>query len=98
MKNRIRDVCVFADGFKVSIQASEYHRCSPQSDEAPGGYEEVELGFPSEEEPLLHWYAEEQEAPTKTVYNYVPASVVRDVIAKHGGLVSGELPPLAESK
>jgi hypothetical protein len=31
--------------------------------------------------------------PTETVYPYVPVSLVTLVIAKHGGMVSGELPP-----
>jgi len=38
-------------------------------------------------------YAEREDDPTKTVYGYVPSSVVTLVIAKHGGIVSGDLPP-----
>jgi len=38
-------------------------------------------------------YAENGDRPTETVYAYVPASLVTLVIAKHGGMVSGELPP-----
>ena len=32
-------------------------------------------------------------APTQSVYGYVPAHVVSLVCAKHGGIVSGDLPP-----
>jgi hypothetical protein len=32
-------------------------------------------------------------APTDTVYAYVPVDIVTLVIAKHGGMVSGEVPP-----
>jgi hypothetical protein len=37
-------------------------------------------------------YAEDSDRPTETVYPYVPAPVVTLVIAKHGGMVEGELP------
>ena len=53
----------------------------------------VEVGFPSEEEPLLMDYCEDKSEPTHTVYAYVPVQVVTNVIAKHGGIVEGEAPP-----
>lgn len=72
-----------ADGFTVSIQASEHHYCSPR--ENVTSYTAVELGFPSEAEPLLMEYAEDADEPTQTVYPYVPVDVVLQVINKHGG-------------
>jgi len=43
-------------------------------------------------EELLLPYAEEPDKPRGTVYGYVPAQVIVNVIAKHRGVVSGELP------
>jgi hypothetical protein len=43
------------------------------------------------EELIIDW-AEDRDDPTGTVYGYVPVSVVTNVLAKHGGMVSGEVP------
>ena len=85
-----RVVC--ADGFNVSMQASVYAYCDPRSDSGP--YSAVELGYPSEGDPLIQEYAEDQDQPTSSVYGWVPADIVRQLIAKHGGIVAGEVPPL----
>jgi len=81
---------VCADGFSMSVQASTTAYSKPRTDSGP--YTEVEIGFPNEEEPLLLSYAEEPEELTNTVYPYVPVERVSLVLAKHGGVVSGELP------
>lgn len=73
-----------ADGWRISIQASSNHYCSPRQDRGP--YYEVELGFPSEAEPDLLEYAEEPHKPTATIYSYVPVDVVDALLAKHGGI------------
>ena len=57
-KNREQVVC--ADGFKVSIQASEFHYCSPKVSGLYVIYTSVEVGYPNEEEELI---AEWQESP-----------------------------------
>jgi hypothetical protein len=88
---RFKEV-VCADGFSMSVQASETHYCSPREDGAEK-YTAVEVGYPCLPEPLLTYLAEDQDAPTMTVYPFVPAQLVALVIAKHGGMVSGELPP-----
>lgn len=75
---------VCADGFQISVQASSNHYCSPREDRGP--WSEFELGFPSSTEELILDYAEEPSKPTETVYGWVPARVVLDVITKHGGL------------
>ena len=36
---------------------------------------------------------EDGDEPTKQVYPYVPVSIVSLVLAKHGGMVSGSVPP-----
>jgi len=81
-----------ADGFRMSVQARDGLYCIPRLD-AQARYTAVEIGYPSVEEPLIMSYAEERRRPTDTVYAYVPSSVVTLVLAKHGGIVDGELPP-----
>ena len=82
---------VCADGFSMSVQANSTSYCSPRHDHA-NPYTSVEVGFPNKEEPLLLEWAEEPENPTGTVYAWVPVQVVTNVIAKHGGMVEGEVP------
>ena len=79
------------DGFVMSVQANEGAYCSPRIDNAPK-YTAVEVGFPSHPEPLLLEWADDENNPTNTVYGYVPAHRISLVCAKHGGIVSGELP------
>jgi hypothetical protein len=80
-----------ADGFAMSVQAGEYNYSHPRVDNAPR-YLSVEIGYPSEKEPLIIDYAENPTRPTETVYPWVPAAIVSLICAKHGGVVSGELP------
>jgi hypothetical protein len=75
-----------ADGFSVSVQASQFHYCTPREDGGP--WTHVELGFPSARpEPWRKWrkYAEDADRPTDTVYAYVPVQMVIDLITSHGG-------------
>ncbi len=83
---RIVPQCVCADGFKLSVQASAAHYCSPRDNYGP--YYKVEVGFPSEVvlEFLPHIDGGPNENPTETVYGYVPLETVVEVIARHGGL------------
>ena len=76
-----------ADGFSMSVQASESHYCSPRVT-GLGFYNSYEVGWLSERDGLLMPYAEDPERPTETVYGWVPASIVATVIAKHGGVVN----------
>ena len=80
-----------ADGFTMSVQAHEGAYCSPRCDNAEK-YTAVEVGFPSRDESLLTDFAEDSDRPTDTVYGWVPAKVVVNIIAKHGGMVQGEVP------
>ena len=89
MKRNQMIVC--ADGFTMSVQAHNGAYCSPRINNAES-YEKVEVGFPSSIEPLLMDWCEDKEDPTGTVYGYVPTQVVTNVIAKHGGVVEGEVP------
>jgi hypothetical protein len=80
-----------ADGFSMSVQASSFNYCEPRIDDAKI-YTEVEVGFPNDYESLIVDYAEDKENYTGTVYGYVPSDIVTLVCAKHGGVVSGEMP------
>ena len=82
---------ICADGFSMSVQASSFSYCEPRIDNAEE-YQKVEVGFPSDPEPLIIRYAEDPSQPTETVYGWVPVDVVLNVCAKHGGVVRGELP------
>lgn len=82
----VMPMLVCADGFSMSVQASFGHYCTPRDNDGP--WTEAEVGFPSSAEELLIPYAEDEEDPTETVYAYVPVSVIREVIRKHGGLAA----------
>lgn len=75
---------VCRDGFEMSVQASAVHRSTPRTVDGP--WSEFEVGFLTQDEPLLALYAEDEGTLTETVYNYVPANIVLAVIEKHGGL------------
>ena len=88
-----RELVVCKDNFKMSVQASENHYCNPKANGVGMSYSHVEVGFPTEKEDLLMDYIDgDYNEPTDTVYSYVPASVIINVIDKHGGMVSGTLP------
>ena len=88
-KRNKRVVC--ADGFEMSVQAHAGAYCSPRMNNAEK-YTSVEIGFPSRSEPMLMEYCEELSTPLDTVYAYVPVQTVTNVIAKHGGIVEGNVP------
>ena len=81
-----------ADGFSMSVQANQRGYCSPRNNTGP--WDSVEVGYPSAYELCLMPYAESPDRPTETVYGYVPNKLVRSIIEVHGGLVSGEVPPM----
>jgi hypothetical protein len=85
----IRPRAVCKDGFTISIQASFAHYSNPRLT-IPGHYKEVELGYPTEAEPLLADYAEDSDDLTHTVYGFVPVELVDKVLAKHGGIVDDQ--------
>ena len=83
---------VCADGFKMSVQVGFSLYSTPKK--VAKRYSAVEIGFPSEHEPLIEEYAEtfykEDEMDvtdyTDTVYPYVPVRIVDKVLKKHGGI------------
>jgi hypothetical protein len=88
---KMNEKVVCKDGFTMSVQAGSTQYSHPRAADAKR-YTEVEIGYPNRQEDLLMEFAEDSSSPTETVYAYVPASVVSMVIAKHGGIVKGELP------
>ena len=83
-------VCV--DGFKMSVQVGFSLYSTPKK--VAKRYSAVEIGFPSEYEPLIEEYAEtfykddgeDVTDYTDTVYPYVPVRIVDKVLKKHGGI------------
>jgi hypothetical protein len=76
---------VCADGFRMSVQASEYHYCSPRDNDGP--YTLVEVGYPTEAVDALMPYIDGADCePTDTVYGYVPVEVINQIIEQHGGI------------
>ena len=91
MFKRLNEKVVCSDGFTMSVQAGKTQYCTPRENDAES-YTEVEVGFPNREEPMLTQYAEDPSNLTGTGYAWVPRQTVVNVIAKHGGMLSGELP------
>ena len=87
------ETVVCADGFSISIQAGNGKYCFPRYDRAQK-YSQLELGYPNRPCPFIYEYAEDKEDYTETIYPYVPAKIVDAMIRGHGGIVSGECPPL----
>ena len=79
---------VCSDGFEMSVQVGYSLYSTPKK--VAKRYSNVEVGFPSDHEPLIEEYAESfsEDVPdyTDTVYPYVPVKVVNQVLKKHGGI------------
>ena len=83
---------VCSDGFTMSVQVGYSLYSEPKK--VAKRYSAVEIGFPSDHEPLIEKYAEtffkEDEMDvtdyTDTVYPYVPVKIVNQVLKKHGGI------------
>lgn len=70
------------DGFEMSVQASEFHYCEPKELLADGEYTKWEVGFPTEEDPDLLPYRQNDD----DVFPWVPTAVINAIIQKHGGV------------
>ena len=83
-------VCV--DGFTMSVQVGYSLYSTPKK--IAKRYSAVEIGFPSDHEPLIEEWAEfipfgNEDGSidyTDTVYPYVPVKIVNKVLKKHGGI------------
>lgn len=85
-RSYFRPGIVCRDGATVSLQASEYHYCTPRNNDGP--YTHIEAGYPSVMPPDS-WlpYAENAEKPLDTVYDYLPLQLAQEFIDAHGGVV-----------
>jgi hypothetical protein len=77
-----------ADGFTLSVQASARHYCEPRTNSGPWTSMEVCC---DESEPMLKPFAHEP-IMCPGIFREAPVEVIEAVIAKHGGLVEGQLP------
>ena len=79
---------VCSDGFTMSVQVGNSLYSDPKK--VAKRYSKVEIGYPSDHEPLIEKWAENlfEDMPdfTDTVYPYVPVKVVNEVLKKHGGI------------
>ena len=82
---------VCQDGFTMSVQVGYSLYSTPKN--VAKRYSAVEIGYPSDHEPLIEEYAEsfyddgeDVTDYTDTVYPYVPVKVVDKVLKKHGGI------------
>ena len=79
---------VCSDGFEMSVQVGYSLYSEPKK--VAKRYSKVEVGYPSDHEPLIEKWAENlfEDMPdfTDTVYPYVPVKIVNQVLKKHGGI------------
>ena len=103
MRRVMNPYVICKDDFTFSAQASESHYSKPKglADE----YEEIEIGFPSYNDPIIAKYREDygcEETFSSAVYGYVPVGVVDKLIAAHGGIdeqaVQDQIADLKENK
>ena len=83
---------VCEDGFSMSVQVGYSLYSTPKK--VAKRYTAVEIGYPSEHEPLIEEFAEsfykedgeDVTDYTDTVYPYVPVKLVNKVLKRHGGI------------
>lgn len=79
-----RTPLLLEDGTILSVQASSSHYCSPKSDNPDKGYGSVEIMI----------YKDAEGYNNNTSEGWVTPSRVLELIAEHGGVIGGQLPPL----
>lgn len=76
------------DGFRMSVQASRGHHCTPKVTlDIPylSEYKNYEVGACNMEESLLKKYVENDLDDYK-IYDQVPVEVLNEILEKHGGI------------
>jgi len=81
---------VCSDGTMLSVQASEYHYCSPRAMRGP--YVLVEVGYPTASPPdswADYFGGDWDDVLSRlcSVYGYVPIELVVEFINDHGGIL-----------
>ena len=87
MRRIMNPYVICNDDFTFSAQAAGGHYSKPKG--LADKYEEIEIGFPSYNDPIIAKYREDygcEETFSSAVYGYVPVKVVDKLIATHGGI------------
>lgn len=89
--NEMFPVVLCANGVRLSVQASAWHRCTPQDNTGP--YTHVEIGFPDAVNTELLAYRQRplpegdyNANDLGNVYDNVPLDVLNRFTAEHGGV------------
>lgn len=79
---------ILADGGCMSIQASEFHYCSPRVNlDSYADYNSFEIGYPSKHYPELDEYSDGANDPGYAdIYAGVPKEVIEELINRAGGV------------
>ena len=72
-------------GLNFSVQIGDNAYCHPRTWTAEK-WSKAEIGFPNDIIPEIMQYAEDADTPLKTVYGFVPVSIIEDVIENNGGI------------
>lgn len=75
---------VCADGVDFSVQASQFHYCSPRKTVDPSLYISVEVLGSTEIPELAEFFSAQYEG--NYLYTFCPIDQVDSVIASHGGI------------
>lgn len=79
---------LLADGNSLSVQAPEYHYCSPRETMSDYSYyDSFEIGFPSKHYDSLEPFKDGPEDQTESVFGWVPVEVLEKLITEAGGVV-----------
>ena len=92
----VRNQVICADGYRMSIQASSAHYCTPKKTDAKT-YSSVEI-LVYEFDELLAEYIDDNNYSNNIggmdmIGSYVPAETIIRLLIKHGGAIQGEIPP-----
>ena len=86
---KAKRICTLKDGTIASVQASKFHYCVPKQDNSEK-YRAVEAWFWRPDKR----FKEGRRMLTEEPLAFLPADKLMKMIDTHGGIVSGELPPL----
>ena len=92
---KVREPLILNDGTRLSVQASAMHYCRPRVDDA-SEYTSVEVGCYKPLPEFDEWAncVVSRSMGGINTYAGVPVHVVLNFIEAHGGVRSGEFPPM----
>jgi len=74
--NYLNPLIICNDDFSISVQGGLYHYSTPK--EKTDVYTELEIGFPSEKDPIM--------LDSDDVRGYVPINEINECLTRHGGI------------